>query len=298
MRTLILVVAVAALALVVSVEGRQSSLVPLALKAKAAAASLPTGMDASAIDSVAPGTTNGQLSSNGVANQIFGSCMLGFINQCTHENTAWDEKTASAMAGELPNQQYAELKQSQQPGGGSTFADNVPMNNFGFSEIASGAGGCAGKCQNPSLSCGTGYVHGLCPGSAVCCPTAKIKLGAAPASKCPGTCQAANSKCGVAFQHGLCPGTSLCCPSSQGSAAAAAPAASAAGVSSKVRDPVSLVKGGRSIGWGDLTATQQSNVHLLMNYAKQQGITDNNQKAYILGTASVESSGSATNMIS
>ena len=132
-------------------------------------------------------------------------------------------------------------------------------------------------------------------GSAVCCPAAKA--APAPASKCPGTCQAATSKCGVAFQHGLCPGANLCCPSSHGTPAApvapVAPAPSSAGltgVSSYIRDPETLVKNGRTIQWSDLTVAQQSNTRLLMLYAQKNGITDGNQKAYILGTASVTQS--------
>jgi hypothetical protein len=89
--------------------------------------------------------------------------------------------------------------------------------------------------------------------------------------------------CAFSFQRGLCPGSTVCCPTS---GTAAPPAV--AGVATRIRDPQQLVKGGRSIVMSDLTAAQQSNLNLLMEYAKKIGITDTNQKAYILGTASVQ----------
>lgn len=106
-------------------------------------------------------------------------------------------------------------------------------------------------------------------------------------SKCSGKCQLKSVACGTSWATGLCPGATVCCVAKPAAAAtpAAVTPASTTGAAAKVKDPVSLVAGGRSIVLSDLTTEQQSNARLLVRFAKQQGITNTNQVAYILGTA-------------
>lgn len=61
------------------------------------------------------------------------------------------------------------------------------------------------------------------------------------------------------------------------------------GASPVVKDPRALVAAGRQITYDDLTVQQAANMRAIMAEAGRLGITNVNQKAYILGTAEWES---------
>ena len=121
---------------VVSVFGRQSTLAPLSLKLQAKSQS-----QTEVIIDQAPAARKAQ---------SFGTCFVAHINHCSAESTAWSGTTEMVIKGEPSQKQYA----------ANVAAEGSATLTFAL-EMEAQTGGCTGQCQNPSLACSTGYVHGL-----------------------------------------------------------------------------------------------------------------------------------------